>query len=221
MGTPRGFDRLVFFTDAVTAIAITLLILPLVDLVPDFAVRHYAEGVGGFIRLYWTQIWAFALSFLIIARLWMANHSVLEHVERQSSTLMWLDVSWAFTVVVLPLPTALIASLHSDRPALAVYIGTMAASSLLLSGMCWEIYRRPDLGATDRQHSLVTLYGVASTAAAFVLALILSQLFPAIGLYWLLLLLITFPLDWIVKPRLRKATTHLAPPRNASDTVAG
>lgn len=215
MGTARGFDRLVFFTDAVTAIAITLLILPLVDLVPEFAAHRYAAGVGGFIRLYWTQIWGFGLSFLIIARLWTANHSVLEHVERQSSTLMWLNISWAFTVVVLPLPTALIASLHGDRPALALYIGTMTASSLLLSGMCWEIYRRPELGATDRQHSLVTLYGVGSTAAAFVLALILSQLFPAIGLYWLLLLLITFPLDWIVKPHLRKAAAQPAPSKNA------
>ena len=211
MGTARGFDRLVFFTDAVAAIAITLLILPLVDLVPEFARLHGNAGVAGFIQVYWTQIWAFGLSFLIIARLWMANHSALEHVERQSPTLMWLDVAWAFTVVVLPLPTALIASLHSDRPALALYIGTMAASSLLLAAMCWEIYRRPELGATDRQQSLISFYGVGSTAAAFVLALILSQLFPAVGLYWLLLLLVTFPLDWIVKPRLRARF------RNASD----
>ena len=217
MGTTRGFDRLVFFTDAVTAIAITLLILPLVDLVPEYARLHLDAGVAGFIREYWTQIWAFGLSFLIIARLWIANHSVLEHVERQSPTLMWLDVAWAFTVVVLPLPTALIASLHSDRPALALYIGTMAASSLLLAGICWEIYRRPELGATDRRLSLVSFYGVASTAAAFLLALVLALLFPSIGLYWLLLLLLTFPLDVIIKPRLRASTRHLAPPKHAPE----
>ncbi|HEY4225886.1 MAG TPA: TMEM175 family protein [Pseudolysinimonas sp.] len=214
MGTPRGFDRLVFFTDAVTAIAITLLILPLVDLVPEYA-THDGASVGGFIQQYWTQVWSFALSFLIIARLWMANHSSLEHVERQSPTLMWLDVAWAFTVVVLPLPTALIATLPTDRPAFALYIGTMTASSLLLAGMCWEVYRRPELGATDRQQSLVSFYGIASTAGAFVLALILSQLFPAIGLFWLLLLLVTFPLDWIVKPRLHARI------RNAADTPHG
>ena len=33
-GTERGFERLVFFTKAVTAIAITLLVLPLVEIVP-------------------------------------------------------------------------------------------------------------------------------------------------------------------------------------------
>ena len=218
MGTARGFDRLVFFTDAVTAIAITLLILPLVDLVPEYARLHHTDGVGGFIQVYWTQIWAFALSFLIIARLWVANHGVLEHIERQLSTLVWLNVAWAFTVVVLPLPTALIAALHSDRAALAAYIGTMTASSLLLTAICWEIYRRPELGATDRQHSLLQLYGVGSTSVAFVVALSLSQVFPQVGLFWLLLLLLTFPLDWIVKPRLLVGAPH---PASASSKDTG
>jgi uncharacterized membrane protein len=221
MGTERGLDRLVFFTDAVTAIAITLLILPLVDLVPEYAAHHHDAGVAGFIQTYWNQILAFALSFLIIARLWMANHSALERVERQSRTLMWLDVGWAFSVVVLPLPTALIAVLDLDRPSLAFYIGTMTASSLLLAAICWEVYRRPELGATDRQHSLVSFYGVASNSGAFVLALVLALIFPEVGPYWLLLLLATFPLDWIVKPRLRAAARHpsVAPPEQAGPTA--
>ena len=217
MGTERGFDRLVFFTDAVTAIAITLLILPLVDLVPEYAAHHQQGTAGGFIHDYWTQIWAFALSFLIIARLWMANHSALEPVERQSTRLVVLDVAWAFTVVVLPLPTALIASLNPERVGIALYIGTMTASSLLLTAMCWEVYRRPELGATDRQRALTTLYGVGSTSVAFVLALIIGVVFPQINYFSLLILLVTIPLDWIVKPRLHAATAHLAPPGDAPD----
>jgi uncharacterized membrane protein len=215
MGTQKGFERLVFFTDAVTAIAITLLILPLVDLVPAYT-THTGANVGGFITEYWNEIWSFVLSFVIIARLWIANHETLERVERQSPRLMSLNIAWAFTVVVLPLPTALIAvlSVH-DRAAIGFYVGTMTASSLLLAAICWEVYRRPELGATNRQASLVNFYGVASTAAAFALALIVGELFPELGLYPLLILLLTFPLDWIVKPRLH------ARARNLADTPPG
>lgn len=221
MGTARGFDRLVFFTDAVTAIAITLLVLPLVDLVPGYA-AHQGATVGGFIHDYLTQIWAFALSFVIIARLWIANHSALEPVERQSTRLVILDVSWAFTVVLLPLPTALIASLTSERAGIAFYIGTMTASSLLLTAICWEVYRHPELGGTDRKRTLTTLYGVGSTAVAFVLALIISVVFPQINYYALLLLLVTIPLHWIIKHRLHAATSHVAePPGITPDSAAG
>jgi uncharacterized membrane protein len=219
MGTARGFDRLVFFTDAVTAIAITLLILPLVDLVPGYAAHHGAT-VGGFLHDYWTPIWSFALSFVIIARLWMANHSVLEPVERQSTRLVVLDVGWAFTVVLLPLPTALIATLTPERTGIALYIGTMTASSLLLTAICWEVYRHPELGGADRQRTLVSLYGVGSNAAGFVLALIIGVVFPQINYFALLILLLTIPLDWIIKPRLRPATAHLAEPAHTTSGPA-
>lgn len=220
MGTGRGFDRLVFFTDAVSAIAITLLILPLVDLVPEYATTNGAS-VGGFIHEYWTQLWSFMLSFAIIGRLWIANHHTLEPVERQSPRLMVLSLAWAFTIVVLPLPTALIATLHTDRAGIALYIGTMTASSLLLTAIAWEVYRRPELGGEDRQQALLNFYGVGSNAAVFVLALIVALIFPGIGFSSLLLLFLTIPLDRIVEPRLRAATTHLAPAGNAPDTPRG
>ena len=210
MGTSRGFDRLVFFTDAVTAIAITLLILPLVDLVPAYAQHHPSGTVAGFVHEYWTPIWSFALSFAIIARLWMVNHSILEPVERQSRALVALDIGWAFTVVVLPLPTALIATLKTDPTGVALYIGTMAVSALLLTALSWQVYLHPELGAVDRQRSLISLYGVGANAVGFVLALVVGVVFPQVNFYALLILLLTIPLDWIVKPRLRAATAHLA-----------
>jgi len=206
MGTARGFDRLVFFTDAVTAIAITLLILPLVDLVPGYATHHGAT-IGGFITEYRVELLAFVLSFVIIGRLWLANHRTLEPVERASGPLMILSLCWAFTIVLLPLPTALIATFpHSDRAGILFYIGTMTASSLFLAAMSWEAYRRPELGGADRQATLINLWGVGSNAAAFVLALAVALVFPDVGFYSLLILLLTTPLDWIVKPRLRART---------------
>jgi uncharacterized membrane protein len=78
MQTTRGLDRLVFFTDAVTAIAITLLVLPLVDSVTEAA--HAGLSAEQFIGNNVAAIAGFALSFLVIARLWIAHHSTFEHV---------------------------------------------------------------------------------------------------------------------------------------------
>lgn len=222
MGTARGFDRLVFFTDAVTAIAITLLILPLVDLVPDYVTHHQHTGTAaGFIHDNWTSVWSFALSFLIIARLWMVNHSILEPVERQSRPLLVLDIAWAFTIVVLPLPTALVATLATEPTGVAFYIGTMAVNALLLTAICWQVYRHPELGAADRQRTLTILWGVGSNAVGFVLALVIGVVFAQINYYALLLLLLTIPLDWIVKPRLRASAARRAaqPPTTPRPTA--
>lgn len=203
MGTARGFDRLVFFTDAVTAIAITLLILPLVDLVPEFAAQHPRGHVGTFLSENSPQLGSFALSFVIIARLWLANHHTLEHVERASPRLMVLNLAWAFTVVVIPLPTALTSSLDSDPVSIGFYLGTMTASSFLLTAICWESYRRPELGETDRLRSLTSFAGTASNTVAFGIALALGVLIPAVSYWGLLLLPVTIVTDAVIKPRLR------------------
>jgi uncharacterized membrane protein len=64
----RDPDRLVLFTDAVVAIAVTLLILPLVDAVTETR----AENLGAVhvITDHKTQIYTFLLSFVVIARFW-------------------------------------------------------------------------------------------------------------------------------------------------------
>jgi len=84
MRTERGFHRLVNFSDAVVAIAITLLVLPLVD---------SASGIGNtdvhvFLRENWHQIFAFALSFLVIANFWWAQHQMLERVRSYNAGLV-------------------------------------------------------------------------------------------------------------------------------------
>src|ERR1700710_1857410 len=97
--TERSAERLIFFTDAVVAIAITLLILPLVDIVAMDAARSTPVPIARLLDKDFSQLLAFGLSFLIIARFWMAHHEIMADVVRTSATLMWLDVAWVFTIV--------------------------------------------------------------------------------------------------------------------------
>lgn len=203
MGTERGLDRLIFFTDAVTAIAITLLILPLVDLVPHGS-HTSSVTIPSYVRDNFGQILAFVLSFVIIARLWIANHGALEHVLRATPTLMWLNIAWAFTIVFLPLPTALTAATTAGPGPVGLYIGTMTANSVLLTAICWVIYKHPEMEsgeATAARRS--RLIGSAATSGAFIVALILGTALRNVNYWALFALLLTTPFDLILKRRIR------------------
>ena len=206
--TERGVERLIFFTDAVAAIAITLLILPLVEIVTTDADK--GVPVERFIHDNFGQLLAFGLSFLIIARFWMANHEILADVVRMSTVLMWLDIAWVFTIVLLPLPTEITAVYPPSLLTVVIYIGTCFVSTLLLTAMSLYLYVNPKLERTGKPTSGVQVWGIGSTAVAFLVALALALIFPAIRYYSLFALLLTFPLDAIIKPRIlrREAAKH-------------
>jgi uncharacterized membrane protein len=190
MATTRGLERLVFFTDAIAAIAITLLILPLVEVVPDIA----AEGgtIGVLFTDYFGQILGFLISFAVIARLWFAHHQLFEHVAAYSPRLVVLTVLWAFTIVLLPLPTALTAQLDPSPGLVAFYIGTMAASSLVLTAMSVVIRRTPAIQAPDNPVTPRSFAASFWVSAGFVLALILGTTIPGLN-YWALFVLFLTP----------------------------
>ena len=76
MRTERGLHRLMNFSDAVVAIAITLLILPLVD-----SASNIGKGsVGPFLQHHDTQLLAFGLSFAVIWNFWWSQHQMHERV---------------------------------------------------------------------------------------------------------------------------------------------
>ncbi|HEX4057817.1 MAG TPA: TMEM175 family protein [Galbitalea sp.] len=198
----RGIDRLIFFTDAVVAIAITLLILPLVEIVTADAAKHPPVPIPTFIHENVLQMFAFVLSFAVIARLWMANHEILENVKRASPALLWLDVAWVFTVVVIPLPTEITAAFTSSELTVLIYISVATANTVLLFAMAYYLFRHPEM--QTRSTSRVLLWGVGSNTTGFIIAFLLVVAFPPIGYYALLTPALTIVLDPIVKPRIAR-----------------
>jgi uncharacterized membrane protein len=106
----RGFERFVFFSDAVVAIAISRLILPVVDSASDLT--GSAEDL---MRDNSDRLLAFGLSFLVIARFWIAHHALFGRIERQNRRLMWLNLAGLLTIVFLPLPTELLGVRGADE----------------------------------------------------------------------------------------------------------
>lgn len=192
----RDLERLLTFVDAVVAIAITLLVLPLAE-----AGTEATDGdVGSLLREHRVDIFGFFLSFVVIAQLWLAQHNIVSSLVRQNAAVTRLLILWSLTIVVLPFPTAVVASTADDALAKTLYIGTMATSSALLALMARAVGRDRNLRDTDEPPDSAHAAGVT---VAFLLALTISIVFPATG-YWPLLLL--FLVDPIVEQRWRRRT---------------
>jgi uncharacterized membrane protein len=181
-------ERLVFFSDAVVAIALTLLVLPLADAVrTDKAPNGGMLPVGTLLSNNEPLILSFLLSFVVIVRFWIGHHRVFEQVKAYSMTLMWLNMAWVLTIVILPFPTELVAAYPShDRIVLVFYIGTLFVSSLLLTALLWVVRNDPEVARAEHVISDRWWFDSITSTLFFALALTLVAAFPQLSYYPLL-----------------------------------
>jgi uncharacterized membrane protein len=197
---PRDPDRLVLFTDAVVAIAITLLVLPLVE-----GVTEHKEHASELITEHWPQMWSFVLSFAVISRLWLTHHRMFEHVKAYNRPLMTANNVWLLTVVFLPFPTGMIGTYGTDHFTTTFYVASVLASSLCQTILIVIIFRTPALQSDENPATPTNVANAISATGLLVVALLLTALVPAVN-YLSLLLLLLSPLVVALWKRLRPAT---------------
>jgi uncharacterized membrane protein len=179
----HGFERFITFVDAIVAIAITLLVLPLVEVTAD--IGEY-DSVRELLRANHAQVWAFLLSFSVIARLWFVQHASVRHVVGYDRRVTRLLLLWVLTIVFLPFPTALVAEAPDDQLTKVLYIGSMVLSTTFLTLIEAHLVRHPEL--TDGDDDADPVNGAANVAM-LALALVITLVVPAISYLPLLLLL--------------------------------
>lgn len=183
-------ERLVLFTDAVTAISITLLVLPLVDLVPEVASAH--KSASEVITGHLDQIWSFLLSFAVVANIWREHHRSFSSVAKLTRPLIVWNMGWLLSVVALPLPTEMIATFGRDRFVGALYYATLLGGMVCRYAMLRILKTTPALveddGQATRQRT-EDLYTESSlNIFAMVIAFAIAFAVPALQYYSLLLL---------------------------------
>ncbi|MFI8527404.1 TMEM175 family protein [Promicromonospora sukumoe] len=195
---PLRADRVKLFSDAVAAIALTLLILPLVDLVPE-AVES-GESAGEVIGDNLVPFGSFLLSFFVIWRIWTVHHRLFDRVEVVDAAVLRINSLWLLCVVVLPFPAELVGAYGEDRVVIAFYIGVLLACSLTLTAMAIRLRRTNPPGAAPDRAALEQLLG---NAVCLALALLLAVTVPGAGYWPLLLLLVDGPVLALVRRRSR------------------
>jgi len=135
----RDTDRIAFFSDAVFAIALTLLVLDIK--IPD--VRHPATQLLPAILDLWPQFLAYALSFAIIALNWVFHHRKFRAIIAYDTGLIWLNFLFLFFVAIVPFPTSLLSEYApTGRVAIVLYASEVAILSLLQSLLWWYAHHR-------------------------------------------------------------------------------
>jgi uncharacterized membrane protein len=99
----RATDRLVAFSDAVVAIAITLLALDL-PVPTGLTMKSFLHSVGHNIDHYV----AFLISFVVIAAAWRRYHGVFRYIERVDVQVRNYNVLWLLMIILNPFATRLL-----------------------------------------------------------------------------------------------------------------
>jgi uncharacterized membrane protein len=182
-------ERFKAFVDAVVAIAMTLLILPLMESVSEAAsgtlstAEFFVEHSG--------QLLSFGLSFVLIATFWMGHHRQYRDVEWVTGPLLWINIAWMATIVWLPVPTAMIGQMETDSLQPVVYIGTLILTQITTLAGWLYLLRHPDFTTTPVEVLRAGVIGDLAAIILFLIALAIAVFVPSLGYAGLLVLLLT------------------------------
>ena len=184
-----GLERLIFFSDAVFAIAITLLALE-VRLPETEGLLNNAELVSQLSGM-WHEYLAYIISFLVIGTFWMAHHRKYRYIKRYDDRLLFLNLLMLMVIAFIPFPSSII-SKYPDRSATIFYALTMVMAGVLLAGNWWYASHNnrlvdPDMDAKQRKRQFIS---PLLTSAIFLLSIGIAFLDETLArVSWLLILL--------------------------------
>ncbi len=97
---PLGLERIVFFSDAVMAIAITLLAIDLKvpEIDPTLAVTELPKQLSSI----GASLWTFLISFMVIGLYWISHHRYFGLIKRYDTRLMLLNLLFLFFIACMP-----------------------------------------------------------------------------------------------------------------------
>lgn len=100
-------ERLILFSDAVFAIAITLLVLEIRIPKSDWSVLITTQQLNKYLAGVVPNILGFVFSFFIIGFYWTIHHRIFGYVINFDTRLIWLNLFMLFFIALLPFTTSL------------------------------------------------------------------------------------------------------------------
>ena len=125
--TGLSFERVVFFSDAVFAIVITLLVLELK--VPHIN-EHSEPALQRALFNLLPRVAGFVVSFLIIGMVWFEHHRIFRYIADYDAGLLWRNLLLLLCVSFVPFPTALFSENFWSRTAFILYTASFGGAAI-------------------------------------------------------------------------------------------
>jgi len=190
-----AYERVLFFSDAIVAIAITLLALDLKLNVPGNQHITFTDLIAP-----WGKYLAFILSFLNIAGFWRTHHDFFIYIKKMDRKLTAINTIWLFFIVTLPFATSVVSQHFGDPAAIFLYCLNVFSISVC-QNFIWDyadlktdFINRKDLPEIDQRKIRLVLNLDMING---LIAIVLSFFFPKIAfflLFFKLSMLIFIPL---------------------------
>lgn len=130
-----GLERIVFFSDAVMAIAITLLAIDLK--VPEIDLNTAVTELPRQLKALSPSVMTFFISFVVIGIYWISHHRYFGLIKRYDTRLMLLNLMFLFFIACMPFMANLLGRFVFVPIALIAY--TLAVAALGLSmALIWS-----------------------------------------------------------------------------------
>lgn len=124
-----SFERILFFSDAVFAIVITLLVLELKA--PHIEREHFTEGALQHELLELVpKFLGFIYSFFIVGLLWIEHHRIFRFIADWDFGLVWRNLLFLLFVAFIPFPTAVFSENYYSKTAFIMYAGSFGLAAL-------------------------------------------------------------------------------------------
>ena len=182
-------ERLILFSDAVFAIAITLLVIEIK--VPELKTEFTDTALLHEMKHLDPRFMGFILSFVIIGVYWTIHHRLFGFIHKYSTRLIFLNLFFLFFIVLMPFSTGLFgeystpAGINMILP-FAFYCGNVALAGFA-NFLLWRYACNPlngiAQGFPDAQYVKTARIRSLVIPLIFVAALIVSFWYPILARY--------------------------------------
>lgn len=179
----RSPERLVFFSDGVFAIVITLLVLEL---------RPPHEASFAALASLWPSFVAYAVSYLFLAIVWVNHHHVFEYPEDASRSLVWANFAHLFSVSLVPFTTAWIADSELAPLPVSLYAVVFALINVSYVMLCVEAIDRQGAHKVPTAARKVMRLRSLATSITFMAAAVLAAWYPKAAMALICICLIVY-----------------------------